>query len=75
MILHSRVDEAFAVMNMFILFFAELKENIQEVLSNICQRQGVSSVKKLAYLNAIVRLVSDNDAPDYGYRAEEVFCW
>ena len=55
--------------------FVELRENIQEILSNICQRQGVSSVKKLGYLNAIVRLIGENDEPDYGYCTEEVFCW
>jgi hypothetical protein len=31
--------------------------------------------KKLAYLNAIAKLVSETDAPDYGYNADELFCW
>ncbi|XP_012288713.1 rapamycin-insensitive companion of mTOR [Orussus abietinus] len=52
----------------------ELKENVREVLTNLCQRQGVSSVKKLAYLNAMVKLISENDAPDYGFCTEDLFC-
>lgn len=55
--------------------FLELKENIRDILSHVCQRQGVASVKKLAYLNAIIGLIGENDEPDYGYRVEEVFCW
>ncbi|XP_024946921.1 rapamycin-insensitive companion of mTOR [Cephus cinctus] len=52
----------------------DLKENIKEVLTNLCQRQGVSSVKKLAYLNAIVKLLDEEDDTDYGYGTEELLC-
>ncbi|XP_015123532.1 rapamycin-insensitive companion of mTOR [Diachasma alloeum] len=52
----------------------DLKDNIKEVLTNICLRHGVSSVKKLGYLNAIVRLVTENDSSDYGLTPEELFC-
>ncbi|XP_043271902.1 rapamycin-insensitive companion of mTOR isoform X2 [Venturia canescens] len=52
----------------------ELKENIRDVLTHVCQRQGIASVKKLAYLNAVIRLICENNAPDYGYCTEEVFC-
>lgn len=52
----------------------DVKENVQEVLTNLCQRQGISSVRKLAYLNAIVKLISENDVAEYGYCAEELFC-
>ncbi|XP_014479539.1 PREDICTED: rapamycin-insensitive companion of mTOR [Dinoponera quadriceps] len=52
-----------------------LKENVKEVLSNLCQRHNVPSVKKLAYLNAIVKLISEAaDSQDYGYSAEDLFC-
>ncbi|XP_034935765.1 rapamycin-insensitive companion of mTOR [Chelonus insularis] len=51
-----------------------VQENIREVLTNLCLRQGVSSVKKLGYLNAIVRLISDNDFTDFGYSLEEILC-
>ncbi|XP_029157454.1 rapamycin-insensitive companion of mTOR [Nylanderia fulva] len=51
-----------------------LKENVKEVLSNLCQRHNVPSVKKLAYLNAIVKLISETDSQDYGYSAEDLFC-
>ncbi|KOC64221.1 Rapamycin-insensitive companion of mTOR [Habropoda laboriosa] len=51
-----------------------LKENVKEVLTNLCQRENVPSIKKLAYLNAIVKLISENDSPDYGYSTNDVFC-
>ncbi|KAK1119626.1 hypothetical protein K0M31_013046 [Melipona bicolor] len=51
-----------------------LKENVKEVLTNLCQRENVPSIKKLAYLNAIVKLISENDSPDYGYPINDVFC-
>ncbi|XP_020282297.1 rapamycin-insensitive companion of mTOR isoform X2 [Pseudomyrmex gracilis] len=51
-----------------------LKENIKEVLTNLCQRHNVSSVKKLAYLNAVVKLISETDSQDYGYSTEDLFC-
>ncbi|XP_011330376.1 rapamycin-insensitive companion of mTOR isoform X2 [Ooceraea biroi] len=51
-----------------------LKENVKEILTNLCQRHNVPSVKKLAYLNAIVKLISENDSQDYGYSAEDLFC-
>ncbi|XP_012265528.2 rapamycin-insensitive companion of mTOR [Athalia rosae] len=52
----------------------DVKENVQEVLTNLCQRQGISSARKLAYLNAIVKLISENDILDYGYCVQELFC-
>nr|XP_050846780.1 rapamycin-insensitive companion of mTOR isoform X2 [Vespula vulgaris] len=51
-----------------------LKENVKEVLTNLCQRHNVPSVKKLAYLNAIVKLISENDLSDYGYSIDDLFC-
>ncbi|XP_018050285.1 PREDICTED: rapamycin-insensitive companion of mTOR isoform X3 [Atta colombica] len=51
-----------------------LKENVKEVLTNLCQRHNVPSVKKLAYLNAIVKLISETDSQDYGYSPEDLFC-
>ncbi|KAG7212743.1 hypothetical protein KM043_013008 [Ampulex compressa] len=51
-----------------------LKENVKEVLTNLCQRYNVPSVKKLAYLNAIVKLISENDTLDYGYSTDDIFC-
>lgn len=51
-----------------------LKENVKEVLTNLCQRHNVPSIKKLAYLNAIVKLISENDSPDYGYSIDDIFC-
>nr|XP_033338467.1 rapamycin-insensitive companion of mTOR isoform X1 [Megalopta genalis]XP_033338468.1 rapamycin-insensitive companion of mTOR isoform X1 [Megalopta genalis] len=51
-----------------------LKENVKEVLTNLCQRNNIPSIKKLAYLNAIVKLISENDSPDYGYSIDDVFC-
>lgn len=56
-------------------FFVGLKENVKEVLTNLCQRHNVPNVKKLAYLNAIVKLISETDSQDYGYSAEDLFCW
>jgi len=55
--------------------FTGLKENVKEVLTNLCQRHNVPSVKKLAYLNAIVKLISETDSQDYGYSPEDLFCW
>lgn len=52
-----------------------LKENITETLINVCQPHGVSGKKKLAYLNALVNLVNENDAPEYGYSTDEIFVW
>lgn len=57
------------------LYFVGLKENVKEVLTNLCQRHNVPSVKKLAYLNAIVKLISETDSQDYGYSTEDLFCW
>jgi len=57
------------------LCFVGLKENVREVLTNLCQRHNVPSVKKLAYLNAIVKLINETDSQDYGYSAEDLFCW
>ena len=57
------------------MFILDLKENITEVLVNLCQRHNVPSSKKLAYLNAIVKLISENENPAYGYSADELFCW
>ncbi|XP_043466868.1 rapamycin-insensitive companion of mTOR [Leptopilina heterotoma] len=51
-----------------------LNENIKEALTNLCQRQGVSAGKKLAYLNAFVKLIRENDANDFGYSVEQLFC-
>ncbi|KAI4503571.1 hypothetical protein M0802_000974 [Mischocyttarus mexicanus] len=51
-----------------------LKENVKEVLTNLCQRHNVPSVKKLAYLNAIVKLISENNLSDYGYSMDDLFC-
>ncbi|XP_003700779.2 rapamycin-insensitive companion of Tor isoform X1 [Megachile rotundata] len=51
-----------------------LKENVKEVLTNLCQRHNVPSIKKLAYLNAIVKLISENDSPEYGYSINDIFC-
>ncbi|XP_053970556.1 rapamycin-insensitive companion of mTOR isoform X1 [Hylaeus volcanicus] len=51
-----------------------LKENIKEILTNLCQRHNVPSIKKLAYLNAIVKLISENDSPEYGYATDDIFC-
>lgn len=56
-------------------YFIGLKENVKEVLTNLYQRENVPSIKKLAYLNAIVKLISENDSPDYGYSISDVFCW
>ncbi|XP_063978549.1 rapamycin-insensitive companion of mTOR [Diachasmimorpha longicaudata] len=52
----------------------DLKDNVKEVLTNVCLRHGVSSVKKLGYLNALVRLVTENDTTDYGLTPEQLFC-
>ncbi|XP_011297847.1 rapamycin-insensitive companion of mTOR [Fopius arisanus] len=52
----------------------ELAENVKEVLTHICLRQGVSSVKKLGYLNALVRLVSEDATLDYGLSSEKLLC-
>ncbi|XP_016844354.1 rapamycin-insensitive companion of mTOR [Nasonia vitripennis] len=52
----------------------DFKENITEALSNLCQRHGVSDAKKLAYLNAIVKLVTETEVPEYGYSADELYC-
>lgn len=57
------------------MFTPDLKENIAEALSNLCQRHGVSDAKKLAYLNAIVKLVTETEVPEYGCSADELFCW
>ncbi|XP_076687227.1 rapamycin-insensitive companion of Tor [Andrena cerasifolii] len=51
-----------------------LKENVKEVLTNLCQRHNVPNIKKLAYLNAIVKLICQNDSPDYGYSIDDIFC-
>ncbi|XP_026669224.1 rapamycin-insensitive companion of mTOR [Ceratina calcarata] len=51
-----------------------LRENVKEVLTNLCQRENVPSVKKLAYLNAIVKLISENDSADYGYSLNNILC-
>lgn len=52
-----------------------LKENIKEVLTNLCQRQGISTMKKLAYLNAVVKLINENDTLSFGYSKDDLFCW
>ncbi|XP_076618196.1 rapamycin-insensitive companion of Tor [Colletes latitarsis] len=51
-----------------------LNENVKEVLTNLCQQHNVSSIKKLAYINAIVKLISENDSSDYGYTIDDIFC-
>lgn len=48
---------------------------MKEVLTNLCQRHNVPNIKKLAYLNAIVKLICQNDSPDYGYSIDDIFCW
>ncbi|KAH0550515.1 rapamycin-insensitive companion of mTOR [Cotesia glomerata] len=48
-----------------------LKENVKEVLTNICTH-GVSVCLKLAYLNAFVRLIDENDTGDFGYNIEVI---
>ncbi|XP_076753596.1 rapamycin-insensitive companion of Tor isoform X1 [Xylocopa sonorina] len=51
-----------------------LRDNVQEVLTNLCQREHVPSAKKLAYLNAIVKLINEDDSSDYGYSMNDIFC-
>ncbi|KAK3927944.1 Rapamycin-insensitive companion of mTOR [Frankliniella fusca] len=52
------------------------KENVQEIFNHVCQRQGVVEGKRLGYLNAFVKLVSQpgiNHA-QLGYSKEELLC-
>ncbi|KAJ8687622.1 hypothetical protein QAD02_023416 [Eretmocerus hayati] len=49
------------------------KENLSEALDCLCQLTQPGP-KKLAYLNAIVKLVSESDVEEYGYSAYELFC-
>lgn len=55
--------------------FIDVKQNLTEALRNICRQHGVDGVKKLAYLNAIVKLVSENDVSEYGCSTDELLCW
>lgn len=49
---------------------------MQEILSNICQRYGISSVKKLNYLNAFVHLLNKDanwKSPDtFSFTTDEI---
>ncbi|XP_065214421.1 rapamycin-insensitive companion of mTOR isoform X2 [Planococcus citri] len=51
---------------------------MREILSNVCQKYGVSSVKKLNYLNSFVHLLSKNSkwkSPDtFGFSTDEILC-
>lgn len=52
---------------------------MQEILSNICQKHGISCVKKLNYLNAFVHLINKNTdwkSPDtFGFSIDEILSW
>ncbi|XP_014226936.1 rapamycin-insensitive companion of mTOR [Trichogramma pretiosum] len=50
------------------------KENLTECLFNVCQVDGVSSSKKLASLNAIVKLINESNTFEYGFSKDELFC-
>lgn len=74
-ILYSLYISSISYISKNLIYFIGLKENVKEVLTNLCQRENVPSVKKLAYLNAIVKLISENDSSDYGYSISDIFCW
>lgn len=74
-ILYSLYISSISYISKNLIYFIVLKENVKEVLTNLCQRENVPSVKKLAYLNAIVKLISENDSSDYGYSISDIFCW
>ncbi|KAK0085804.1 hypothetical protein PV326_005791 [Microctonus aethiopoides] len=51
-----------------------LQNNITEALTNVCQRQGVPCGTKLAYLNAVTRLFSEDETGEYGYSTGDILC-
>lgn len=53
------------------------KENVQEIFTHVCQRHGVVEGKRLGYLNAFVKLVSQPTLSHYqlGYSKEDLLCW
>ncbi|XP_046400699.1 rapamycin-insensitive companion of mTOR isoform X2 [Ischnura elegans] len=56
-------------------FTKDVCENTNEILSNICKKQGISEGKKLAYLNAFVKLLSKvKSHSSFGYTKEDIFC-
>ncbi|CAD6237301.1 GSCOCG00002240001-RA-CDS [Cotesia congregata] len=65
-VLHAYLCEAITLRNS-----NRLKENVKEVLTNICTH-GVSVCLKLTYLNAFVRLIDENDTGDFGYNIEVI---
>ncbi|XP_034242434.1 rapamycin-insensitive companion of mTOR [Thrips palmi] len=52
------------------------KENIQEIFNHVCQRHGIVEGKRLGYLNAFVKLVSQPSInhTHLGYSKEELLC-
>lgn len=52
-------------------------ENVYEILSNICKRQGITEGRKLSYLNVFVKLMikNKNDLSTSGYTVEEILYW
>lgn len=52
------------------------KENIQEIFNHVCQKHGVVEGKRLGYLNAFVKLVSQPGISyaQLGYSKQELLC-
>ncbi|XP_071443779.1 rapamycin-insensitive companion of mTOR isoform X2 [Hetaerina americana] len=56
-------------------FTKDVCENTNEILSNVCKKQGISEEKKLAYLNAFVKLLSKvKSNSSFGYSKEDILC-
>lgn len=56
--------------------FSEPSENLKEILAVIVSQSSVSKSKKLAYLNALVKLVLKYGNDKYsGLSKRDILCW
>ena len=58
------------------IFFPDPSENLKEILAVIVSQSSVSKSKKLAYLNALVKLVLKYGNDKYsGFSKRDILCW
>ena len=62
--------------SLFLLTIAAPADNLQEILSNIVKKDGISKEKKLGYFNAFVRFSHRYGAKlSSNYSHDEILCW
>lgn len=58
-------------------FFSDARENVYEILSNICKKQGLTDVKRTAYLRALTRLIDESNKGNNSFfmTSEHILRW